>query len=65
MRKKKKMRSSSLHACIHACECIPEPGAGGSKDRTMALFSFGGVKEDPYLGFTDFFQGTADTHKNL
>ena len=48
-----------------ARECIPEPGNGGSKDRTMALFSFAGVKEDPHLICTDFFQGTADTHKNL
>lgn len=54
-RKKKKKKNSSLHACIPAHECIPEPGAGGSKDRTTALFSFAGVKEDSHLGCTDFF----------
>ena len=63
MRKKKKEKQFTT--CVLARECIPEPGNGGSKDRTMALFSFAGVKEDPHLICTDFFQGTADTHKNL
>ena len=64
MRKKKK-RHSSLHACIHAHECIPEPGAGGSKDRTTALLSFAGVKEDPHLGCTDFFFRVQLTHTRI
>lgn len=44
---------------------IPEPEAGGSKDGTAALFSFVGVKGDPQIRCVDFFQGTADTHKDL